>query len=453
MALRALFPSRPSRPGRPALLPTARAVLLLALLAPAALLLAAVRADLWQLAPALGLAMGLLVLADAALAAGASADWRIDMAGEAEVGGALPIALDVAGGGPAGGIAAALAVGPLLAPGGVLRLALRRDGSGRARGQALCHPARRGLAEVESLALRRTGPLGLGACQRRWPVARALRILPSLAVVRSPALATYLKDARAGEIARRLRGEGSQFETMAEFQPGMDRRRIDWKVSARHGRLMAREYEAERNNQIVFAFDCGGAMCEDLGRLTRLDRAIAAALAAGWVALREGDRVGLFGFAAQVELATPLYGQGGFARLRAAAAELAYRAEEPNFTLALASLVAHLRRRSLVVVFSDFTDPTSATMMVESIGRLLARHRVLFVTLEDAGLEEMARGAPVDLGALARAVGAQGLLDERARVLARLRQAGVEVLEAPAGQLDMRLIDTYLGLRARGGVA
>ncbi len=99
--------------------------------------------------------------------------------------------------------------------------------------------------------------------------------------------------------------EGTQFEALSEYEPGMDRRRIDWKASARHTRLYARENEAERDNQIVFAFDCGQAMCEPVDGLPRIDRAVTAALTASYVALKGGDKVVLFGFADRPIVLTP----------------------------------------------------------------------------------------------------------------------------------------------------
>jgi len=233
----------------------------------------------------------------------------------------------------------------------------------------------------------------------------------------------------------------------------MDRRRIDWKASARHTHLYAREYEAERNNPIVLALDCGRAMCEPVAGLPRIDRAVAAALAMAHVALRAGDRAALFGFAARPLAATPfLSGPDAFARIRAAAAELDYRPEEPNFTLALATLAGRLQRRSLIVVFSDFPDPASAELMVEAIGRLVSRHVVLFVTMADEELEGIAAAAPADLASVSAAVAADALLHQRRLVIARLRQMGVEVIEAPHEQIGLRLVDAYLAVRRSGRI-
>src|SRR5687768_7626294 len=216
-----------------------------------------------------------------------------------------------------------------------------------------------------------------------------MRVWPDLSPVRSPVLQAFLRDAQFGLIARRIRGEGTQFEALSEYEPGMGRRRIDWKASARHTRLYARENEAERDNQIVFAFDCGQAMSEPVEGLPRIDRAISAALLASYVALKGGDRVALFGFAERPLLLTPFAtGTREFHRLQTAAAGLDYSSREPNFTLALATLSARLKRRSLIVLFADFADPTSAELMIESVERLVRHHLVIFVTFEDSELGE-----------------------------------------------------------------
>ena len=437
---------------RLAIVPTQRAAVLIGLAAPLALVIAAAAPGAWLVAPALGLALLLLVLADALLA-GRLADLRLVLPADGEVGEPTPLAVlaDL----PEGRISsaqAALECDPRLAPGGRLVLPLT-PADGAWQGHASLVPSRRGPAPVSRLWLRWTGPLGLGGRQHSRPLDRTLAVWPSLAAARSPALQLFLRDSEHGMIARRIRGEGSQFEALAEYQPGMDRRRIDWKTSARHTHLYAREYEAERNNPIVFAFDCGRAMCEPVAGLPRIDRAISAALAAAWVALKGGDRVALYGFAARPLAATPFVtGTPAFARLQRAAATLDYRAEEPNFTLALATLAERLQRRSLVVVFSEFTDPTSAELLLESVGRLTRRHVVLFVTLADEELEAVAGEAPEDMARLAMAVGAEALLRTRGLVLARLRQMGVEVIEAPHDRLGTRLIDAYLALRRKGAV-
>ncbi len=440
-------------PGFAIPVPTARAAILAALAAPLALLLAALAPGAWVAAPALGAALLVVVLADA-LAAGRLADLQLTTFPDIEVGAEswLQVRAGFAGGRRASADCA-LALDPRLVAGGRIGFALHRLEDGSAQGALPFSPNRRGTGRVERLWLRWSGPLGLGARHLVRPVEQEVRVWPNVEQVRSPALQTFLKDAQFGLIARRMRGEGAEFEALSEYRPGMDRRRIDWKSSARHVHLFAKEFETERNNQIVFAFDCGQAMCEPVAGMPRIDRAVSAALATAYVALRGGDKVALFGFAARPEVMTPFVsGSGEFHRVQKAAAGLDYHAQEPNFTLALATLSARLQRRSLIVVFSDFTDPTSAELMIESIGRLVKRHLVLFVTMADEELEGFSQAAPASLPALAMAVTADSLLRQRALVTRRLKQIGVDVIEAPHARIGTRLLDAYLAVKRAGAI-
>lgn len=437
------------------LVPTPRAAWLAALAAPLALAIAAAVPGAWVIAPAAGAALLVLILLDAMLA-GRLDDWRVVIPRDAEVGATvtLRVLADIAARSGAGPVEAAIACDKRLAPGGAVSFALpHREPAGTWQGTCELRPSRRATAEVTGLWLRWSGPLGLGARQVQHPLDQAVRIWPDLSPVRSPELQFFLRDAQFGLIARRIRGEGTQFEALAEYEPGMDRRRIDWKASARHTRLYARENESERNNQIVFAFDCGQAMCEPVDGLPRIDRAVTAALTAAYVALKGGDRVALFGFARHPEVMTPFVGDARqFHRLQAAASGLDYHAEEPNFVLALATLSARLQRRSLIVLFSDFTDPTGAELMVESVARLVEKHLVLVVTMEDAELAQLQSRDPASVIDIATAVTADSLARQRSVVLQRLRQLGVDVIEAPHDQIGYRLIDRYLEIKRKGAI-
>ena len=436
---------------RARIVPTPRAALLVMAAAPVAVVIAAMAPGAWVIAPLLGLTLVVMVLADALLA-GRTGSVTLTVPADAEVGEETRVLARAQFSGRPRAVSLALASDERLLPGGRGELALD-PAQDSWEGELVCHPTRRGTGAFEQVWLRWTGPLGLGARQLSRPEGAQVRIWPNLAAVRSPALQMFLKDAQFGLIARRIRGEGSVFEALAEFQSGMDKRRIDWKASARHMHLFAKEMEAERNNQIVFAFDCGQAMCEPVGGLARIDRAVSAALTTAYVALKAGDRVALFGFAARPELFTPFVADARqFRRLQQAAAGLDYHAQEPNFTLALATLAGRLQRRSLVVVFSDFTDPTSAELMIESIGRLTSRHLVLFVTMADEELDSLAMAEPEGMQELAMAVSADALLRQRALVLSRLRQLGVDVIEAPFDRIGNRLIDAYMAIKRKGAI-
>jgi uncharacterized protein (DUF58 family) len=434
---------------RSPIVPSGRAVVLLALLAPLAAVLAATAPGLWLAAPLAGVLLLGLTALDGLLAGGLR-ELRLASPADAEVGqpAKVTILADFARN-PSAAPQAALGFDPRLGPNGLAAFALERDAAeGVWLGFTELVPQRRGTGALSGLWLRWPGPLGLAHRQVHRDLDDPVRVWPDLSSVRSPVLQAFMRDAQFGIVARRIRGEGTQFEALSEYEPGMDRRRIDWKASARHTRLYARENESERDNQIVFAFDCGQAMCEPVDGLPRIDRAISAALTAAYVALKGGDKVALFGFADKPVLLTPFaVDSRAFHRLQTAAATLDYIPREPNFTLALATLTARLRRRSLIVLFSDFADPTSAELMIESVERLVRHHLVIFVTMQDEELSGLTVAEPATLRDLAGAVAADGLVRQRALVLQRLRHLGVDVIEAPWGSIGYRLIDRYLAAK------
>jgi uncharacterized protein (DUF58 family) len=311
-------------------------------------------------------------------------------------------------------------------------------------------PQRRGEAALERLWVRWRGPLGLVWKQAAPKLDRTVAVLPDLQAVKAQAMRLFSRDAPFGVKAQLDRGDGSEFQALKEFQAGMDSRAIDWKRSAAHGQLVAKEFSTERNHPIVLALDTGRLMCAPLGGVTRLDRAIDAALILAYVALKTGDRVALYAFDAKPRLHSgAVSGVGGFPLLQKLVARIDYSTEETNFTLGLTQLGARLERRSLVVVFADFADTTSAQLMIETVGRLLRRHLVLFVTFRDQELEAFTTAPPAEPEDVARAVVAAALLRERDLVTARLRRMGVHVLDAPVERLGPALLDAYVELKRR----
>jgi uncharacterized protein (DUF58 family) len=321
-----------------------------------------------------------------------------------------------------------------------------------ATGEALfgLQPIRRGSGEIERLWLRWTGPLGLAWKQTSERIGHVAPILLDIAAVKQEAIRLFARDAPFGAKSQIETGEGSEYHALRDFQSGMDSRTVDWRRSARHGILLAKEFRTERNHHIVFAVDSGRLMSQPLAGLPRIDRALNGALMLAFVALKMGDRVGLYGFDEKPRLSTGVVsGVGAFPLLQRQAAAIDYSSAETNFTLGLTQLSAQLQRRSLVVVFTDFADSTSAELMVENLGRLLSRHLVLFVAFRDEELEALLRAEPESPDDVSRAVIAHTLLKEREVVIGRLRRLGVQVLDAPADRLGPALLNAYLELKRK----
>jgi uncharacterized protein (DUF58 family) len=310
--------------------------------------------------------------------------------------------------------------------------------------------ARRGTGRLERLWLRWRGPLRFAWQQRRIDLDRSILILPDVRPVREHGAQVFQRHALQGLIAQINRGDGTDFDALVEYRSGMDRRAIDWKQSARHLKLHAKEYRSERNNQIVFAIDGGRQMSEPVAGLPRVDRAVSAMLLTGWIALKLGDRVALHAFDSRPRIASGLIsGSAAFPELQRLAASIDYSAEETNYTFALTTLATRLTRRSMIVLFTEFTDLTSADFMVRAAKRMVETHLLLVVVLRDEELESIADSMPRSPDDITRAVTAAALLRDRRLAVTRLQHLGVHVIESEYDRIGDRLVAGYIDLKRR----
>ncbi len=312
-------------------------------------------------------------------------------------------------------------------------------------------PTRRGPAEIEAAWVRYEGPLGLILRTVRAPIEEPVRVVADTPAVRAAALKFFgQREQATGLKIEKFLGDGSEFDALREFMPGLDRRSIDWKASARHTKLLAREHRAERSHHIVLAVDTGRLMAEPLNGIPRLDHAVHAALLLAFVSARAGDRVSLFAFdeRPRVYLA-PRSGVAGFRAVLERTGELAYSGAETNYTLGLTELMSRLTRRSLVIVLTDFVDTVTAELMVDNVTRLARRHLVVFVALRDPLFAELAAAPPREMLDVHRAVVADALLFDREVVLKRLARRGVLCVDAPPERVGPDLVNRYLEIKRR----
>jgi uncharacterized protein (DUF58 family) len=416
--------------------------------APVALAFAAMQPGRWFLALAWPLAILMLCAFDA-LRGLASSTARVDFPGHAYVGETRDCTVTVSVGSRPRNAWVALQSSPLVALEDEGRARVPLDGG---RGAVLMplEMLRRGVARFERLWLRWTGPLGLTWQQGTIELGSAFPVLPDLRPVHDQGARIFQRYALEGLIAQLVRGEGSDFDTLVDFRTGMDRRTIDWKQSGRHMKLLAKQYRTERNNQIVFAVDTGRQMCEPVAGVARVDRCVSAMLLTAWIALKLGDRVAINAFDSRPRLSSGLVSGGGaFAELERMAAQIDYSADETNYTFALTTLAARLTRRSMIILFTEFTDMVSADFMLRAIRRLVETHLVVIVVLRDEELETIAAAEPLSADDVTRAITAASLLKDRRVVITRLQHLGVHVVEAEYDKVNERLVQSYLDLKKR----
>lgn len=309
---------------------------------------------------------------------------------------------------------------------------------------------RRGDAEYGDVHVRVLGPLGLAWRQKRLYRADPLRVLPGvLEVRRYRLLGLHNRLREAGFRAVRQRGEGGSFESLREYVRGDDPRIIDWKATAHRSKLIVRQYEAERRQNVVMLVDAGRLMTEKVGDRERIDYALTAALLLADVASVHGDLVGLLVFADRVQQYIPP-SRSSISTLAEALGAVHARIAEPNYPAAFTYLAKQLRRRSLLVAFTDIIDAQASSALVAHLGKAASRHLPIVVAIRNPDLEASAQLAARTPAEVYRRAAAEELLQARAAALASMQRSGVLVADSRPTDAVPDVVNRYLDVKRRG---
>ncbi len=312
-------------------------------------------------------------------------------------------------------------------------------------------PSRRGASEMPEVHLRFPTRLGLWTRQQVRPLKTPLRIYPDVrAVYRYELLARRNRLVEMGVRIMRMPGQGREFERLREYRHGDEIRRVDWKATSRHRQLISREFNVERNQSLVIMVDCGRFMRNESGGVSFLDLALNSAIMLSHIALGQGDNVSMLAFSEKIErYVRPVRGKPGIQQILRSAYDLQASTAVSDYSLAFEYLTRVQRKRALVVLITFVTDELQLRVIGESLRLRSLPYLPLCVLLQDSGLRLMADEIPEsDLGAYRTAAAAE-ILSGQAREAALLRESGVLLIDTPPELLTERLINGYLGAKAR----
>jgi uncharacterized protein (DUF58 family) len=296
---------------------------------------------------------------------------------------------------------------------------------------------------------RLTGPLGLIQRQGRVDLPQEIRVLPDLAGEGSRDLRLALAGAlHAGPRQSPRLGEGREFESLREHQHDDDFRHIDWKASARRGKLITRQYEMERDQRLMILLDAGRLMSPRIGPYRKLDYAVNAAVHLAQVALTKGDLIGYAIFNDELRVfAEPKKGHAQMARFVADLTPLQPSRAESDYAAVFHHVLRRCSRRTLVVCLTDLGDGPSAERLERAVLPLLPRHLPVVVTVSNSELLAVTRGMPTDDFGVYRHIAAMELWDDYQRTLCDLRARGVATVSVPAAELSTATINQYLRVK------
>jgi len=286
----------------------------------------------------------------------------------------------------------------------------------------------------------------------------------------------YLLRARQIELEKRklqLRGVGREFESLRDYQPGDELRKISWTATARRGRLVTRQFTVERSQQVWMLLDAGrlSRTAFELRRggvekfaeteaeresahvltVTQLDQAATAATMLAQVIQGSGDKFAMLAYGREVQqLLPPGNGSAHVRLLIDLLSQTRSEAAEADHLNAVARLKSAQRRRGLIVWITELVDSVGKPELVVAASELVRRHLVVLVLLKHPELEELAAREPKTKDEMFHSAAAQEMLERRRETAAQLERQGVLIVETTAAEVGMRAVSKYLEVKAEG---
>ena len=313
-------------------------------------------------------------------------------------------------------------------------------------------PPRRGRFEFGKIVVRFISRLGLVWRESNIGEPQPVKVYPNLRRAREAELkALGARSLVAAHRKTSWRGEGREFESMRDYVRGDEMRHISWTATARRGRLTTRQYQIERDQNVMIALDAGRLMTARIESETKLDSAVHATLALMSAAARAGDNTGLVVFGRRIQAYLP---SGRGREQMDAVLEALYPIEpemvEPSYARAFEFIAANTKRRSLVVLLTDLVDEEGSRELLTSLRLLRPRHLPLVVTIADRDLKAVVRDAPANVNELFIQSVAEEISHQREAALRLVESQGGLALDVTAAALAPALLEKYLQVKERG---
>ncbi len=305
----------------------------------------------------------------------------------------------------------------------------------------------RGPSEIEPAYIEHSSPLNLWVRRYRSGIAESTRVYPNYEpVVRFALLAMQHREAQMGIQRRNKAGLSREFRQLRDYQDGDTLNRIDWKTTSRRLVLTSREYEEQRNQTIILMADCGRRLRAMDGDLSQFDHCLNAMLLLSYIALRQGDRVGIMSFGGADRWLPPQTGASAMPVILNHLYDYHTGSAPGDFSEA-AELILRRQQRRALVVFCTNLRSEDQTHLLRPLQLIRRRHLVVVASLRER--EVMARvNAPVHSLNSARSYGAAvQYLEERHLLLHSLRRAGILTIDAPSEVLPVALGNLYLDIK------
>jgi uncharacterized protein (DUF58 family) len=313
-------------------------------------------------------------------------------------------------------------------------------------------PFERGDLDLGNVYLRLRSLGGLAVIQRRFQRKDTCKVYPNLAEFQYFRLYSGKRRLYKLGVRQALRhGRGTEFEKLREYMPDDEYRTINWKATAKRGAPIVSQFQLERAREVLLILDAGRLMHSIIGRQSRFDHCLGAALNLAYVAIKSGDKVGMLVFDSQVRVyLPPKGGVGRFDEILDRIYGIQPQFVESDYAGAFSFLLAKHHKRGLAVFFTEVVDSISSREAVANFALLARSHVPALVLLDDPILAAIAETRGDKLGDIYRRAAAQEMLWERNRIIAGLKTSGVVTINVASEELAGALINHFLEVKARG---
>ncbi|HKF23933.1 MAG TPA: DUF58 domain-containing protein [Candidatus Angelobacter sp.] len=312
-------------------------------------------------------------------------------------------------------------------------------------------PLARGTNRLGSAYLRYRSGAQFAERWARADLGQSIRVFPDLEEARRHNM--YLLRARQIELQQRLvrrRGAGRDFESLREYQQGDEFRNICWTATARRGKHVTKLYQVERSQAVWLVMDAGRLLRARVGKLSKLDLAVNAALSLAQIALYSGDRVGVLVYGRNIQQrVSPGRGLHHLRTILESLADAREEAAEADHLRAAAALMQLQRQRSLIIWITDLADTSMTPEVVEGASQILAKHLLLFTVIAQTDLQLLAAQYPLSTEHMFEVAAAQELVHRRETLIGRIRTRGALALEVSPSRLTTTLVNQYLEIKER----
>lgn len=321
----------------------------------------------------------------------------------------------------------------------------------RAELDYLIRPKQRGSFAFEFVYLRLKSHLGLWNRMVKKPCPGQLLVYPDM-----KQLAEYALLARTNRLSligvrkTRKAGQDNNFERLRDYTQDDNYKHIDWRSSARRNKLTVKQFQTDQSQRIVFLLDCGRLMTNEYRGLSLLDYALNSVLMLSYVALHQGDSVGMLCFSDKIESYVPVRGGASqMNRLLHAGFDRFPSMSQTNFDEAFLYFSKNCRRRSMVVLITNVIDDVSAAQITGYLRTLQGRHLPVLALLRDRSVFDSADNPDLEESILYRSAAAAQLLIWRKEIIQRIENSGALSVDAFPDTLTTPLINRYLEVKAK----